>query len=300
MRRISVLAVVLALSLIALLQPVMVIQSQCGVTGGAWNNDGDFDLDPIDTGNIKDQCYIDALWGSNSWGVEGSTFSDPTDYTINWSRFAILSSDSDRQGYLHGKEESGKWGLVRYIQGDVWGGSNCGPIPWNRPEPLLTYGNDLALMIHIYRDTNILLTSNDSWIMFAINLWFSSPDLPSGGDISEHKPLVMELIFYHDCNWNGCGYGPFEDDDAFHYQVFISETPYGGWGLWSIALNDYIQEALNYPWPSGSIADAEETLELYQLEFVIELKNAVGAATIDDFFLYTPCKVYLPLILKSS
>ena len=304
MRGISAFAVVLALSLIALLQPIAGVQSQGGVVEGTWNSDGGFALDPIDTGNIKDQCYINAPWGSNSWGVEGSTFSDPADYTINWSRFAILSSDPD-QGYLYGRDGSGKWGLVKYIQGDVWGGSNCGPIPWNRPGPLPTYGNDLTLKIDIYRDTNILLTSDDSWIMFAVNLWLSSPHLPSRGDINDRKPLVIDLIFYHDCNWDGCGYGHFEDDDAFHYQVFISETPYRGWGFWSIALNNYIQEALNYPsWP---IADAEETLKLYQLEFAIELKNAVGAATIDNFFLeYTPNtpappskKVYLPLILKS-
>jgi len=55
------------------------------------------------------------------------------------------------------------------------------------------------------------------------------------------------------------------------------------------------------PWQSGSIADAEETLRLYQLEFVIELKNAVGAATIDNFFLWTPLnKVYLPITSKAS
>jgi hypothetical protein len=155
------------------------------------------------------------------------------------------------------------------------------------------------LEIDIYRDTNTLLTSNNSWILFATKTWFSSPDLPkSGNDINGRKPLVIDLIFYHSCNWTGCGYGHFEDNDAYHYQVFVDETPHKNWGSWSVALKDYIREALHYPWPSGSIVGAEETLKLYQLEFVIELKNAEGAATIDNFVLSH--KVYLPIILSRS
>jgi hypothetical protein len=44
-----------------------------------------------------------------------------------------------------------------------------------------------------------------------------------------------------------------------------------------------------------------ETVEVYQLEFVIELKNGAGAADNHNsfFFLKYTKKVYLPLILKS-
>ena len=245
-----------------------------------WNNNGDFELPVIDTGNVGGQCYIYAPWGNTSWGVEGYTFSDPENHTITWSRFR----SSGHEGYLYGKEESGKWGLVRYIQGDVWGGSYCGIIPWNIPSPLPIDGKNISLNMDIFRDTNSLLSSSDSWIMFAVNIWFSSPELPGGNDISGHKPLVMDLIFYHQCNWTGCGYGVFEDNDAFHYQVFIGETPYG-WKSWSIPLNDYIQRALDYQWTSGSIAHSKDTLKIYQIEFLIELKNSEGAATIDNFFL---------------
>jgi hypothetical protein len=80
---------------------------------------------------------------------------------------------------------------------------------------LPTYGKNATLNIDIYRDTNSLLTPNESWIMFAVNAWFSSPDLPvSGGDINSRKPLVIDLIFYHDCNSGGCTYRHFEDGDA--------------------------------------------------------------------------------------
>jgi hypothetical protein len=305
-RRIVVLTVILALSAIGLLQATTV-QSKCEVTevtlseDGVWNSCGDFELESFDTNNIQDQCYIDAPWGDSCWGGEGSTFSDPTDHTIDWSRFASWG----HEGYLYGREESGKWGLVRYIQGDVWGGSHCGPIPWNRPTPLLTYGKDLTLEIAIYRDTNNLLTLNDSWIMFAINVWFSSLEFPDGGDTNGRKPLVIDLIFYHDCNWSGCGYGHFQDNDAFHYQVFIGETPYRQWRSWSIPLHYHIQQAMDVQWDQycrpgtspcyGPIDHAEDTLKLYQLEFVIELKNADGAATIDDFFLtYTEVSTPTP------
>ncbi|MGA1869873.1 MAG: Ig-like domain-containing protein [bacterium] len=245
-----------------------------------WNNDGDFELALIDTGSRENECYIDAPWDNISWGIEGSTFSDPTNHAIDMSQFTSCG----HKGYLYGKEESGKWGLVRYIQGDVWGGTHCGPIAWNRPAPILTIEKDITLEIDIYRDINNLLSS-DSWVMFAVNIWLSSHQLPEGTDINGRKPIVMDLLFYHDCNWSGCGIGHFEDDDAFHYQVLIGETPYKQWHSWSIGLNEHIQEVLNYQWPSGSIAYVKETLKLYQLEFVIELKNAEGAANIDNFFL---------------
>ena len=108
-----------------------------------WNTDSDFQLPAMDTGNIQGECYIDAPWGSNSWGVEGSTFSDAEDYTLDWSRFASWGN----YAYLYGKDESGKWGSVKYTQGDVWGGSHCGSIPGNIPEPVLTSDKDFTLSI---------------------------------------------------------------------------------------------------------------------------------------------------------
>jgi len=247
-----------------------------------WNSSGDFELDQIDTGNHQNECYIDAPWGDNSWGTEAFTFSDPEDHTIDCSRFTC----SQHEGYLYVKDESGQWGVARYIQGDIWGGSHCGTIHWNIPEPLSTKDKDITLDIDILRDTNELLSSSDSWIMFAANIWLTSPGFPEGEDINGRKPLVLDLIFYHDCrDPDGCDYEHREDDNAFHYQTFIGETPYRQWRSWSVSVTEHIQNALDYQWTSGNLSHAKDTLQLYQAEFVVEVKNAEGAASIDNFFL---------------
>ena len=121
--------------------------------------------------------------------------------------------------------------------------------------------------------------------MFAVNVWFSSPELPVGADKTGHKPIVLDLAFYHDCNILGCEIVHKEDDKAFHYQVLIDETPLDSWKSWTIDLDPYIEKALNHAWDSGPIDYAQDTLKLYQLDFVIELQNTEGAAMIDNFAL---------------
>jgi len=292
MRKIPVPQILLAFGLLALLSFAGVVRSQepgaPNLSDGraVWNHDGDFELGPFDTGDIVAECTLDAPWGGDAWGLEGSSFdSNNPGHTIDLARFSSAGHDAR----LYGKEESNYWSLVRYIQGDVWGGPHggCPPITWYRPPPLATYGRDLSLEINIQRDIpdDEATLPPGGWVMFAINVWFSSPEFPVGVDANGRKPLVMDLIFYHDCNWGGCGYGSKESDLAYHYQAFIGQTPHGQSTPWTIDLNEHIQQALGYPWPSGSIAHAEDTLHLYQLEFVIELKRAEGEAHIDDFYL---------------
>ena len=76
----------------------------------------------------------------------------------------------------------------------------------------------------------------------------------------------------------------FEDKYAFHYQTIIGKTPLQEWKSWSIDLSEHIIKALEIEWESGNISNVLNTLKLYQLEFVIEVKNAEGAAMIDNFF----------------
>lgn len=268
MRRVPVLIVVTAIiGVLFLFDPP--VQSQSS-TGGVWNNDGNFSLTYWDSDNHQRECYIAAPWGVSSWGVEGSTFSDSTNYALDWSRFQVMSPG---QGYLYGKEGAGRWGSVRFIQGDAWGGSNCGAIPWNKPAPLPVSIGTLTLKIGIYRDTDNLLTSDQSWLMFANNVWLQSPELP--------KRLVLDLAFHHECNMTGCSLGSFEDDSAYHYQTFIGQTPNHQWRNWTINLSQQIDKALQ----TFNLEYVRDTLDISQLEFLIELRNAEGAASIDNFFL---------------
>src|SRR5262245_53598096 len=85
---------------------------------------GDFELTKYDSGDLTSACTVAAPWGSNSWGIEGSTFSDPNDHTLAGARFV----ENGHQGYLYGREDSGRWGFVRFIQGNLWGGTNCGDV----------------------------------------------------------------------------------------------------------------------------------------------------------------------------
>jgi hypothetical protein len=243
-----------------------------------WNANGDFAFSPMDTGNIQAWCYVNAPWGNQSWGMEGATFNS-SDRKLDWQRYAIWSTQN---AYLYGKEQRGYWGFVRYIQGDVWGGTNCGAIPWKRPTPLAIAGKTLTMKLDLFRDNHTFLTTNNSWVMQAINVWVSASDFPkAGGDLNGKKPLVLDLAFFQQCNWSGCGLSNFEDGSAYHYQALLSTTPspLRQWKTWKFNLGTYINQALS------KFGLPAKNAKVYQVEYVIELHNADGAATIDNFYL---------------
>ncbi len=245
--------------------------------GSAFLRDPGFELAPFDSGNRAGECLVQAPWGNRSWGIEASTFSDPKDHGLDAARFVA----SGHQAYFYGKETSGRWGFVRYLQGNLWGGTNCGATPWNTPEPLATYGRDITISLDVYRDRAELLSWTGSWVMLAVNVWFSAPELPeAGGDANGRKPIVMDLIFHHECNWPGCGYRNYVDAAAYHYQAFIDEAPERSWKTMSIPLQKHLQAAFQaFHIPEA----AQRNLKLHQLEFLVELHHGEGAATFDNF-----------------
>lgn len=98
-----------------------------------WNLSQNFDMSELDTGNIVETCFVDAPWGSQSWGVEASSFLDTNNNQLDAARFRAYGN----RAYLYGRETAGSWGFARFVQGDIWGGSNCDqPIRWHVPEPL--------------------------------------------------------------------------------------------------------------------------------------------------------------------
>jgi len=247
-----------------------------------WNNEVPMRLPLFDTGNMERQCVAAAPWGSQSWGIEAATFSDAADRFIAAARFRSF----ENHVYVYGKEDQGRWGFARYVQGDIWGGSNCGDqIPWHLPRPLRLDGRNPTVQLDIHRDTTQLDTPDNSWVMLALNVWVTSPEFPPGPDKTGHKPLVMDLSFYQECNFADCGLGYSEDASAFRYQDSVGETPLREWRSWRLELWDYLDAALEQPYPSGSIAGARDTIELHQIEFLIEVRNATGAASIRNFAL---------------
>ncbi len=243
-----------------------------------WNVNGDFTLPAHDTGNIRDTSYMRAPWGPGSWGIGGRTFTSSVT-SIAGQRYYVNGG----QAYLYGKEARGDLGFVRYIQGAVWGGS----YPWHIPPPLpLQVGapasragplaiRSLWIDLDLYRDTSRSLGSGRSWVMYAINVWVSSPHFPSGSDINHKKALVLDLAFYH----SGGSLSSHASDKAHHYQAEIGVTPERSWQSWSVNLGYHIDTALRF------FGLPSREAKLYQAEFLIELRNAEGAAMIDNFHL---------------
>jgi len=254
-----------------------------------WNAQGGFGVRNYDSGTLSNQCFINAPWGPSSWGVEGSTFSDPVNHRLESSRFARRQAGN---AYLNGIDAEGRWGFVRFVQGDVWGRSHCGAIPWLKPAPLNTAGRQLVLEVDYRRESAMLLTTGNSWLMPAVNLWFSSPALPRGGDKTGHKPLVMDLAFGYNCNIPGCKLGSFEDANGFHYQRFLPYQLYEdrarctgrpNWRCYTVPLNGMIQDALRHSWSgSGPVTAASRSFSLYQFDVLIEFYNSRGSASIDN------------------
>ncbi len=237
-----------------------------------WNADQRFALLPhMDTKNLKSQTYLRAISGS-SWGIQGRTFKPPPDGPLGWQRY-ICSGNSL---YMYGKEERGRWGFVRCIQGDVWGGLRRPPnrVSWHTPRPLSILNRSLRVKLDFYNDTSRLGRSGKPWLMHAINVWVSSPSFPlNGKDRNGKKPLVLDLAFYH----SGGSLHSHQSAVAYHFQESVGNTPAKQRRAFHFNLSQYIQRALRH------FRLPQTDVKLYQLEFLIELKHAEGAAKITDF-----------------
>jgi len=128
--------------------------------------------------------------------------------------------------------------------------------------------------------------------MYAINIWFFSDELPGPnwpGDPPGPKRLVMDLIFHVAGEQNSIN--SFVDEHAFHYQAMIGEAPYQDWAHYDIDLTEHINNALSLNWRTstgqivGPILFAEDTLVIKQLEYLLELKRASAACSIDSLIL---------------
>lgn len=246
---------------------------------GATIVDETFTGRPFDTGIVSGRCYTGAPWGGRSWGIEGSTFSRAGVHTLAAQRF--VSSGHD--GYLWGRDDSGDWGFVRWVQGSAWAESNCGPTPWRRFRPLDTWGKRVDLGFRVRREGTRLLRPGSDWVLFAINVWLSSPNVQRQGDsLWGRKPLVMDLAVHHETTSPTGRLRNFEDLWAFHYQTAIGVTAPGRWERFDVPLSTHVAAAVQ---AFGLGPAVERTLQITQVEFVIELRHAEGAARIDDFTL---------------
>jgi hypothetical protein len=235
----------------------------------------DFAVTAFDSMNLIDKCTQRAQWGATSWGMTGETFATP--YTLASARFTT----KDGQAYLYGKEDDGRFGAVTFVQGDVWGHGNCADaIPWNVFTPVAMAGRDARVQVRVFRDTDNLLPGPEGWLLMGVSAWFSSPDLPvAGGDVNGKKPLVLDLAVHHECTGTDCALEPFDGDGVYYYQTLAKQSASKAWTSVDLDLSTYLEEAIAH----FHLEAAAASMKLYQLEFVIEVQNAEGAASIDDF-----------------
>lgn len=240
----------------------------------------DADLSILPTFDIEGRglCLSVAPVKERSWGIESYVFTGDADTfganALDWYRI----QHRDDYIYLYGREVRGEWGLVRLVQGNAWGESSCkADIDWYQPMPVRASTVRHVDVTYQFNQST-LLTQDNSWAMVALNLWFNHAQFA--------KRLVIDLVFYHDCNIAGCTLRHFEDDFAFHYMHPIADlTTTDIPSIISSALQTtYLNECRTQVCLSR-LPSVDPMLE--QFDFLIELHNAEVAVTVSSLAVYT-------------
>lgn len=244
-----------------------------------WSIDPQFALlPPIDIEG-RGLCVSVAPANQASWGIESFVFSDDRpafgSKSLDW--YAIHNRNDGL--YLYGRETQGEWGLTRVVQGDAWGGTQCGTrIGWHVPAPVPA-DRITGLTVAYRQDQATLLTSDGSWLMMALNAWFRAPEYP--------KPLVVDFVLHHQCNnAPDCRLRFFESDDAFHYMYFVEDPATADYPAIIAAAQraEYRDECVETSC-TRRLPEASPTLQ--QFEFVIEVHRAEAAAFVDHLAIHT-------------
>ena len=233
--------------------------------------DPSFAAPPWDSGDLAGVCLAAAPWGGAAWGVEAASFLDAdgesdTDRSIDRARLVL----ADGTALLSAEDASGHWSFARFIQGDVWGGSSCGPVSWNRFAPIAVSDRDLRLDFDVCMVDSELDSIVGSWILVGANVWATAPALP--------KPLVLDLMVHHRTSMLGTRDGSHENDLAYHYQVTVAAARPTGWTHVSIDLSRALRAATE----RFGLRRAWSDLAIHQVELVAEVHHARAAARVDN------------------
>jgi hypothetical protein len=194
-------------------------------------------------------------WGYSCYNWDNSGASYPlSSCRVN----SYYAGSSDYNVQLEGTNSVlGKTGVVKLVQGNVWGGS----VPWYTP-PIasITHGN-----YYIDAWYNVKSTSGPlSNLMF--DVWLK--------DTSTGRIMVLDLMFY--TWWTR---DPWWDGSVFHYQAYVCGTGLGSWYHCNLNLNGYIDSAIYAAKSQGINFDRRSTY-IYQTEILNELFTG-GSASMD-------------------
>jgi hypothetical protein len=221
----------------------------------------------FDTGIIRGKSVSESpdnwKWGYSCYKWDSSSGS----YPIDWCQIKSYSySPSDYNVYLAGDSLGlDKTGVVKLVQGNVWGGS----VPWYVPPKMPISGD-------IYIDSWYNVKSYTGWHnAFMFDIWLK--------DDSTGKIMGLDLIFF---TWTLSPTpirSPWWDGSVFHYQAAVCGA--GGWYHCNLNMKTHIDSAI-YAAESQGVHFNRATTYIYQTEILLELIQAVAELDVGSFRMY--------------
>jgi len=221
----------------------------------------------FDTGIIRNQNVGESPdnW---KWGYSCYKWDNNGVYPIDWCHVkAYYAGQSDYNVYIAGDSlGTDKTGVVKLVQGNVWGGS----VPW-------------YVLPKIPVDTPEIYV--DAWYKvvsytglhtaFMFDIWLK--------DDSTGNIMVLDLIFFVSTYSPIPIKSPWWDGKVFHYQASVCGI--GGWYHCNFKLDQFIDDAISKAESQG-VHFNRKTTYIYQSEILFELIHGVAELDVGGFRLY--------------
>lgn len=219
----------------------------------------------FDTGVVKNSNVAASpdswKWGYSCYKWDSNSASYPIDscqvksYSAGTNDYNVIL-----YGYSIGSD---KTGVVKLVQGNVWGGS----VPWYVP-PKLSINTGENIYIDSWYNVDMFYGTTSN---FMYDIWLK--------DDSTGKIMVLDLMFSRRVPWLNSWW----DGTVFHYQTDVCGS--GGWYHCNINLKYIIGDAINTAKSKGVTFNVPTTY-IYQVEILFELQQAVAQLDVGSFRLY--------------
>ena len=221
----------------------------------------------FDTGIVENQTVAESPddW---KWGYSCYKWNDginPIDWCQVKAYYAgTVNGQPDYNVYLAGDSLGfDKTGVVKLVQGNVWGGS----VPWYIPQKIPINGRN------IFIDAWYNVGYSEGFLTnYLFDVWLK--------DDSTGHIMVLDLMFFRVVPLRS----PWWDGNVFHYQADVCGA--GGWYHCNFKLNSFIDDAISAAEAQGVHFNRARTY-LYQAEILFELIHGVAELDVGGFRLYS-------------
>jgi len=226
----------------------------------------------FDTGIVRNSI-VSASPDSWKWGYSCYKWDNSGIKAIDWCQVkSYYAGTSDYNVYIAGDSlgigdpiNNPLMGVVKLVQGNVWGGS----VPWYVPPKM-------PINTGIYIDSWYNVKSYSGWHnAYMFDVWLKDD---SNGNI-----MVLDLIFF---TWTLSPTpikSPWWDGSVFHYQAQVCGA--GGWYHCNLNVKAHIDSAISAAESQG-VHFNRLTTYIYQTEILYEASQAVGELDVGSFSLY--------------